>query len=147
MALLITERTAQSPLVASFRFKHDDTMVPKAGGAAVDFGAANLAATTVVAIPLPPNSVVTGGYVMRDEAFDAATYNISVGDSGSATRYLASTDLKAVGATALVPTGFVNTSGLNIELVFDAADACTTGQATLVVEYIVLGRACEVQIA
>lgn len=147
MALLTTARTAQGTLVSTFRFKHDDTMVPKAGGAALDFGAANLAATTVVAIPLPPNSVVTGGYIMRDEAFDAATYNVTVGDSGSATRYLGSTDVKALGATALVPTGFINESGLNIELVFDAADACTTGQATLVVEYIVLGRACEVQIA
>ncbi len=56
MALLTTARTAQGTLVSTFRFKHDDTMVPKAGGTALDFGSANLAATTVVAIPLPPNS-------------------------------------------------------------------------------------------
>ena len=147
MALLTTARTAQAASVASFRFKHDDTMVSKAGGAAVDFGLANFAATTFVAIPLPPNSIVTGGYIMRDEAFDTAGYTISVGDSSSSARYLAATDLKALGATALVPTGFVNESGLNIELTIDTVDNCTTGQATLVVEYIVLGRAEQVQVA
>lgn len=147
MSLLIASRTAQSPLVAEFTFNFDDTMVPAAGGAAVDFGAANLAATTVLVIPLPPNSTVTGGSVDVNEAFDAATFNITVGDATDPDRYLGTTDSKAVGSTPLVPTGYLNASGENVELTFTAADVCTTGNATVRVEYVVAGRACEVQIA
>ena len=147
MSLLIASRTAQSPLVAEFTFNFDDTMVPAAGGAAVDFGAANTSATTVVVIPLPPNSTVTGGSVDVNEAFDAATFNITVGDATTADRYLGTTDSKAVGSTPLVPTGYLNASGENVELTFTAADVCTTGNATVRVEYVVAGRACEVQIA
>jgi hypothetical protein len=147
MSLLISSRTAQSPLVAEFTFNFDDTMVPAAGGAAVDFGATNTSATTVVAIPLPPNSTVIGGSVDRNEAFDAATFNVTVGDATTADRYLGTTDVKAVGTTALVPTGYLNVAGENIELTFTAADVCTTGNATVRVEYVVQGRACEVQIA
>ena len=147
MSLLIPSRTAQSPLVAEFSFAFDDTMVPAAGGAAVDFGAANTSATTVVAVPLPPGSTVTGGSVDVNEAFDAATFNVTVGDATDPDRYLGTTDSKAVGTTALVPTGYLNETGENVELTFTAADVCTTGQATVRVEYVVAGRACEVQIA
>lgn len=146
MSLLIPSRTAQSPLVAEFTFNFDDTMVPAAGGAAVDFGAANTSATTVVVIPLPPNSTVTGGSVDVNEAFDAATYNVTVGDATTVDRYLTA-DIKAVGRSALVPTGYLNVAGENVELTFTAADVCTTGNATVRVEYVVEGRACEVQIA
>lgn len=147
MALLISSRTAQSPLVAEFSFNFDDTMVPTAGGAAVDFGATNLSATTVMVIPLPPNSTVIGGSIDVNEAFDAVTYNVTVGDASSATRYLGTTDVKAVGTTPLVPTGYLNVAGENIELTFTAGDACTTGKGTVRVEYVVANRSCEVQIA
>lgn len=146
MSLLIASRTAQSPLVAEFTFNFDDTMV-NTSGATVDFGATNTAATTVMVIPLPPNATVTGGSVDRNEAFDAATFNITVGDATTADRYLGTTDVKAVGTTALVPTGFRGVAGENIELVFTAADVCTTGNATVRVEYTVADRSCEVQIA
>ena len=147
MALLTASRTAQDVLVAEFNFNFDDTMVPTAGGAAVDFGATNTSATTVMVIPLPPNSTVVGGSVDRNEAFDAVTYNVTVGDATDPDRYLATTDVKAVGTTALVPTGYLNAAGENIELTFTAADVCTTGQGTVRVEYVVRDRACEVQIA
>ena len=147
MSLLIASRTAQDPLVAEFTFNFDDTMVPKGGGAAVDFGVSNTSATTVVVIPLPPNSTVIGGSVDVNTAFDAATFNITVGDNTSANRYLGTTDIKGVGTDALVPTGYRNEIGENIELTFTAADVCTTGNATVRVEYTVAGRSCEVQIA
>jgi len=147
MALLTAARTAQDVLQAEFTFNYNDTMVPKAGGAAVDFGEANTSATTVVVIPLPPNSTVVGGSVDRNEAFDAATFNITVGDNTDPDRYLGTTDVKAVGSTALVPTGYLNAAGENIELTFTAADVCTTGNATVRVQYVVQDRATEVQIA
>lgn len=147
MALLTSARTAQTTLVAEFNFNFDDTMVPAAGGAAVDFGATNTSATTVVAIPLPPNSTVIGGSVDINEAFDAATFNVTVGDATDPDRYLTTTDVKAVGSTPLVPTGYLNVVGENVELTFTAADVCTTGQGTVRVEYVVRDRATEVQIA
>jgi hypothetical protein len=146
MALLTSTRTTQSVKVAHFAFSHDDTVVPKAGGAAVDFGLTNTTATTIVAIPLPVGAVVIGGYVSRTEAFDAATYNITIGDADDDNRYLAEADLKAVGTTALLTPGYIGT-GQDIEVIFEAADVCTTGEAIIVVEYIVDGRADEVQVA
>ena len=147
MALLITSRTAQNVLSAHFQFEHDDTMVPKAGGAAADFGLTNTSATTVVAIPLPPNSVVVGGAVARRGAFAAAAYGVTVGAASDADRSLASSGVQAVGSTVLVSAGYVNETGENVELTFTAADACTTGKCILRVDYIVLDRANEVQIA
>ena len=145
MSLLIASRTAQSPLVADFTFGHDDTMV-NTSGATVDFGLTNLAATTVMIIPLPPGATVTGGAVSTTEIFDSATIAVTVGDADSAARYLTAADISAVGTIPLVPTGYVGT-GQNIELVFTVADVCTTGTATVSVEYTVADRSCEVQIA
>lgn len=145
MAKLIASRTAQYPLVAEFTFNFDDTMV-NTSGATVDFGKTNTAATVVEVIPLPPDAVVTGGSVDTLTAFDAATFNVSVGDADSATRYLGVTDKKGTGSTPLVPTGFRGT-GKNLRVSFTAADACTAGKMTVRVEYVIGGRSNEVQIA
>lgn len=145
MALLTASRTAQTPLVAEFTFNFDDTMVSDTG-AVVDFGASDLAERTVVVIPLPPGATVTGGSFTRHVAFDTAGYDVTVGDTADEDRYLATADLKAVGTTALVPTGYVGV-GENIVLNITTDDVCTTGRATLRVEYVVAGRANEVQIA
>ena len=146
MSLLTASRTAQSPLVADFTFGHDDTMV-NTSGATVDFGLTNLAATTVMIIPLPPGATVTGGAVSTTEIFDSATVAITVGDASVADRYLTVADISGVSTNALVPTGYVHETGENIELVFTVADVCTTGTATVSVEYTVADRSCEVQIA
>lgn len=146
MSLLIPSRTTQYPLVAEFTFNFDDTMV-NTSSAVVDFGATNTSATTVEIIPLPPGATVIGGSVDVATAFDAATYNITVGDATDPDRYLGTTDSKAVGTTALVPTGYLNASGENVQLTFNAADVCTTGTATVRVEYVVGGRSNEVQVA
>lgn len=145
MAKLTASRSAQWPLVAEFSFNFDDTM-DNTSGAEVDFGATNTAASVVEVIPLPPGAVVIGGSVDRSVAFDAATYNVEVGDEDDADRYLASTDVKAVGSTALVPTGYRGT-GQNIRVSFTAADVCTAGSATVRVEYVVEDRSNEVQVA
>ncbi len=142
MALLIKSRTAQWPLAAEFTFNFDDTMVNVAG-TTLDFGKTNLAATTVELLPLPIGAVILSGSVPREVAFDAATFNVSVGDATTANRYLASTDLKALGTTALVPTGYVHTSGENLRLTFTAADACTTGKAVVRILYTIAGKANE----
>jgi hypothetical protein len=145
MSLLIASRTAQFPLVAEFNFNFDDTMVDD-DGVTLDFGLLNTSETTFVIIPLPPGATVTGGSVTRHVAFDAATYAITIGDTIDEDEYLTTGDLKAVGTTALVPTGFVGT-GENIVINIVCADVCTTGSATVRVEYVIADRQCEVQIA
>jgi len=145
MSLLIASRTAQTPLVAEFAFNFDDTMVDTSG-TTDDFGKTNITASTVMIIPLPPGAQVTGGSVTRSVAFDTAGYAITIGDTTDPDRYLTSADLKAVGTTALVPTGYVGV-GENIVLVFTNTDVCTTGAAKVLVEYVVADRSCEVQIA
>jgi len=141
MAKLIASRTAQYVMEAEFTFNFDDTMVNTVG-TTLDFGAANTAATSVDIINLPAGAVVVGGSVTTETAFDAATFNITVGDSGSANRYLGTTDRKGTGISALVPTGYRG-DGENLRLTFTAADVCTTGKMTVRVEYIQTGRANE----
>jgi hypothetical protein len=147
MSLIHSSRTAQDTLVAEFKFEHDDTMVPKAGGVAVDFGLANFAATIVVAIPLPPNATVLRGTVDTLEVFDATTFNVSIGDATDPDRFLTTTDIKGVASVDLIATPYFNPTGENVELTFQASDECLTGVAVIRVEYVVEDRACEVQIA
>ena len=144
MALLIPTRSAQRVLEADFTFNFDDTMVPAAGGTAVDFGKTNTAATVFAIINLPRDSIVLGGELVTETAFDAATYAVIVGDTLLNDRYLSTADRKGVARVALTPTGFRNTTGVNIVVDVTAADACTTGKAVVRVQYIIDGRAEEV---
>ena len=142
MSKLIAARTAQDVLCAEFTFNFDDTMVSVAG-AEVDFGKTNIAATSFEVAPLPAGATVVGGSLAVTTAFDTASYAVTVGDATTANRYLASADRKAVGYTPLVPTGFVST-GEKIRVGITNADVCTTGKATLRLEYVSAGRTGEV---
>ncbi len=144
MSKLIAARTAQSVLSAEFAFNFDDTML-NTSSVEKDFGATNTASTVFEIIPLPVGATIVGGSVTTETAFDAATYNISIGDSGSATRYLGATDKKGTGTTALVPTGYVG-NGENIRMTVVAADVCTTGRGVVRIQYTIKDRVCEVQI-
>lgn len=144
MPLLKASRAAQYPLVQEFTWNFNDTMVDK-DGATKDF---KTLGTSIVAdvIKLPANAIVVGGEVVTETAVTGSTaYNVSVGDSGSATRYLGATDRVAAGRTALVPTGYVGT-GQDIRLTVapTIADA-TAGKLTLRVQYVIRNRANEVQ--
>lgn len=148
MALKIASRTAQNVLSSYFQFNFDDTMADATDGTVRDFGKTSITGTYFFeVIPLPPNAVVVGGSVTRQEAFDTAGYAVEVGDATDDDRYLASTDLKAVGSTALVPTGYIHATGENIRISFTNTDVCTTGKCIVRVDYVVLDRANEVQIA
>lgn len=144
MAVLKAARTSQDPKVAEFIWNFSDTML-NTSDVSADFGQTNTSATTFEVINLPPNSVVIGGELVVETAFDTASYAIVIGDSGVADRYHASADRKAAARTALTLTGFRNVDGLNIRIGITNADACTTGKASLKVMYIVEGRAGEVQ--
>jgi hypothetical protein len=143
MAKLLASKERQYPLVADFTFNFDDTMVTTTG-VETDFGKVALAARSYAVINLPYGAVVTGGSLIRTTAFDTAGYDVTVGDAAVADRYLASTDVKGAGITELVPTGYVSDGG-NIVISVATDDVCTTGKATLRVEYIIVGRCQEIQ--
>lgn len=142
MAVLTAARTAQYALTATFTWNYNDTML-NTSGVSKNFGSSDLAFVGDV-IPMPPNSIVTDGHLDIITAFDTAGYDIIVGDSVDTDRYMATADVKAVGTTALLTPGYINTGGLPIRLTIASDDACTTGKARLVVTYIVDGRAQEV---
>ena len=146
MSKLIATRGAQYVMETEFFFNFDDTMVSKVGtvdGAELDFGKTNIVSTAFDVINLPAGAVVLAGSLTGETAFDTASYSVSVGDSVTPARYLAAADRKALGVTNLVPTGYRG-EGENIRVTIVNADVCTTGKATLRVQYITTGRANEV---
>jgi hypothetical protein len=141
MSDLSIVRAGQQVMSATFVWNFNDTMDDTAG-VSKDFGATSLS-TTVDAITLPPGAIVVGGNLAVTTAFDTASYAVIVGDSLDTDRYLATADRKAVASTALLTPGYVNTTGLPIRITITNADACTTGQARLTVQFITSGRATE----
>lgn len=148
MALLKATRGAQYPLLAEFTFNFDDTAVDTVAGTTKTFGSTYGQSLVFEAIPLPPNANVIGGEIIVETAYATSTAaTISVGDSGSATRYANAVDLKTAARTALTLTGFRG-SGENIRLAVNTTVAnATAGKATVRVLYTVQGRANEAQIA
>lgn len=143
MSKLIATRGQQYPLVAEFTFNFDDTMVD-VDGVLKDFK--TVGSTVVDAINLPTGAIVIGGEVVTETAVSGSTaYNVSVGDSVSATRYLSATDRVTAGRTALVPTGYVgNGEQIRVTVAPTVADA-TAGKVTVRVQYIVRNRVNETQ--
>lgn len=142
MAKLTASRGAQPVMLAEFTFNFDDTMVD-VNGATKDFK--TVGSNVFEPINLPNGAVVVGGEVVTETAITGSTaYNISVGDSASATRYLGATDRVTAGRTALVPTGH-RTEGKNLRVtVAPTVAAATAGKVTVRVQYITEGRVCEV---
>lgn len=138
MAKLNPSRAAQTVLSAEFTFEFADTM-KDVNGVTKDFK--TVGSTVVDAINLPPRAIVVGGEVVTETAVTGSTaYNVSVGDSGSATRYLGVTNRVTAGRTPLVPTGYVG-DGENLRLTVapTVADA-TAGKVTVRVQYIMRDR-------
>ena len=114
--------------------------------AEVTIGVANMNESTVpvAAIKLPVGAVVTGGAVIVDTAFDAATATVNVGDATTAARYKSAVNVAVTGLTALVPTGYVS-DGAPIRVVPTFADPVTVGSLRLQVTYVISNRANEAQ--
>lgn len=142
MAALKATRVAQNVMEAEFTFTIGDTMT-NTSGAADAFS--SVASHAFDVINLPVGATVVGGDITTDTAFTGSTaYNVTVGDSASANRYLGTTDKTSAARTALVPTGYIG-AGENIRLtVTPTVAAATAGKITLRVLYTVLGRANEV---
>lgn len=138
MGQLLSTNVAQDVKSAEFIFNFNDTMI-NTSAAMDDF----ISSGVFDIVDLPANSIIVGGDVVTDTAFNAGTsYSIAVGDSGTADRYLASAARQAVGRSALVPTGYVNASGLPVRATIVLVGAApTTGKMSVRVQYIVRGEA------
>lgn len=136
MAKVNAARGGQYPLVSTFTIAAADTIVNTSGATQrVD------ANGVYDAILLPAGAVVTGGdLTVYTASNDTTTLTASVGDSGSATRYLAATSLKAAARTALTLTGFEG-AGENIRITIAVATGdATAGRAVLRLQYVINSR-------
>lgn len=144
MALLTKNRSAQYPLVQEFVFNFNDTMVDSAG-VTKDFKSVGTPVFTVFSLPV--GAVALGGHLIVETAYAGPTVaTVSVGDSGSATRFLAATSLLTAASTGLaIPvTGLA--SGSDVRLTFDlTVAAATAGRARVRIMYTIDGRGNEVQ--
>lgn len=144
MAQKLATRGGQYPITAEFTIDVANDTMKNASGADDNF---NVVGSHVFdAILLPTNAIVVGGEVVTETAVSGSTaYNVSVGDSGSATRYLGVTNKVAAGHTALVPTGFVG-GGEQVRVTVAPTGAnATAGKITVRVSYIIRNRVNEVQ--
>lgn len=148
MAALKASRTAQWPLMQEFTFNFDDTATDTVAGTSKTFGSTFGQSLVFDAIPLPVNATVIGGEVIVETAYASSTAaTLSVGDSGSSTRYANAVDLKTAARTALTLTGYRGT-GENIRLAVNATVAnATAGKVTVRVLYTIQGRGNEVQVS
>ena len=144
MAQKLATRGGQYPITSEFTFDvANDTMKNTSG---VDDNFKVVGSHVFDVILLPNNATVVSGEVVTETAVSGSTaYNVSVGDSGSATRYLGVTDKVAAGRTALVPTGFVGGGEqIRVTVAPTVADA-TAGKITVRVTYVIRNRMNETQ--
>ncbi len=103
-------------------------------------------ATAVKAINLPYGAVVVGGYLIVDTVFNHGTTSVlDVGDLVDPDRYLVDTDLKTLGKTSLLLTGYASDGEAIYLKPVHVGTAATTGAARLIVEYVINERATETQ--
>ena len=95
------------------------------------------------AIDLPPNALVTGGYVSVTSVF-TATCDIDIGDADPDRYTPTIVEADALGTVQLIPDGIVNTAAsvVNVSMVVSAT---IIGAGELVVEYVIVDRENEVQ--
>jgi hypothetical protein len=102
--------------------------------------------TLTGAFTLPANARVVGGEIVVDTAWDATTTTLDVGDGADPDRYTAApVNLQVAARTALTLTGFKYTETDQVDFELVVTGTATTGQALVRIEYIVEGRAHEVQ--
>ena len=108
----------------------------------VDVTLADLA-TAQDAFELPAGAIVVDGFIAVSESFNAGTTaTLKVGDSVDDDRYTPSAaDVKTVGTTRLVATGYAVPATGKVKLTFaQTGAAATTGKARIAIAYIGANR-------
>ena len=144
MAKLNAARGGQYPITVEFTFDVANDTMKNVSGTDDNFKA--VGSHVFDAILLPTNAIVVGGEVVTETAVSGSTaYNVSVGDSVSATRYLGVTDRVAAGRSALTLTGFVGGGEQVRVTVAPTVAEATAGKITVRVSYIIRNRVTETQ--
>lgn len=118
----------------------------KIQGSDITGGLITSGANIANAFDLPNEYIVLSGFVYVKTVFDGTTNTISVGDSGSATRFLNAVDLKTAATTAFSGVPFhSSTIGSALAKVTWTGTPTAVGLAYVYLEYIIPGRAHEVQ--
>ena len=144
MAKLNAARGGQYPITVEFTFDVANDTMKNVSGADDNFK--TVGSHVFDAILLPTNAIVVGGEVVTETAVSGSTaYNVSVGDSGNATRYLGVTDKVTAARTALTLTGFVGGGEQVRVTVAPTVAEATAGKITVRVSYIIRNRVNEVQ--
>lgn len=86
--------------------------------------------------------IIGGDLVVETAGVGPTAYTVALGDSGSATRYLAATSLLAAARTALTLTGYRVTENLRLTINSTVANA-TAGKATVRVMFTIPNRVNE----
>lgn len=104
-------------------------------------------ATFYEAADLPGNARVIGGALVVKTAWaTATTATFAVGDSGAAARYLSATDLKTAGTTVFDFSTDDGSAPLDVGVTYtETGSAATAGAAQLIIQYVIDGKANEVQ--
>lgn len=136
-------RGAQYPMTAVITVNLTDLMATTAGTVQSVGGTAG--SSVYLGAYLPQNSVVLSGALQVTTAGNSTgTATVAIGDTTSASRYLAATDIKTVANTAFTGVNLDNTPGNNLQLTVANADAtATAGTFTVIVTYILRGRVNE----
>jgi hypothetical protein len=100
--------------------------------------------TTETCLAIPAGAIVVGGHIYCSDA-TSGSVTVTIGDGGSAARYLSATSVASTGRTALVPTGYAYTADDTIDMTFAGANPAADGVIELVVLYIIDGRSAFVQ--
>lgn len=144
MALIKPSRSAQYPLVQEYVFSFGDTVVD-VNGVTKDFFT-HTGDPVFPMFNIPQGAVVLGGDIIVETAYAGTTVaTLSVGDSGSATKYASAVDVMTGARTALTLPA-ATTGGLNVigTLTMTVANA-TAGKVRVRIEYTIEGRGNEVQ--
>lgn len=99
--------------------------------------------SNVIDFQLPSGAEITDGAVVVSDGYDSGTLDgIVVGDAVTANRYLTLTSIKAMGRTALVPTGYVSTPANNVLRVTrtPTGNAATKGTLRIYFGYVQIGQ-------
>lgn len=144
--VLKASTTAQWPLVASFSFSWDDSML-NTSAVLKTFGDATPGAFDI--FTPPPGAIVIGGVVKVETLFSASTYTVDIGDSDDTDRYTETNPIDLNDADAPA-SGFeqlgdhkVYAGNQAIRMTVASGGAQTAGRAHVVVSMIVPGRANE----
>lgn len=111
-------------------------------------------ANTIVfdCIPLPPGAVISSASIIVETAYAGSTAaTLSLGKAGATTALLNAIDLKTAGRTGATLTDVTTLmcqdgSNLRMTLAYTVANA-TAGKFRLRIDYVVDGRAQEVQVS